>query len=409
MTLRYLCVALSLRGVALGGRFLFIVFAVKYMLPQEFGRFGLLAALTLIIPVIVGLEAYQILLRLIVQEPQKASETRRFYAAFVLSGSLVSGAIGGLTLAGFGWSAAQSSLGAAILLFEHVGLETCRNLVNEGRPLLSILSMAMRTGAWGVAIPAMSLFDFISTPWSLNTVLYFWVVGSIAAVLTSMPIWHLFRPVSQKPNLRLGLSLLKRLTRQPTWIVYQANLRLIETGGRFVCAWMLSEAVAGRFTFLSMFGSLSYIAVKSVIEPIYYPRLTALETTDKTFGEFRRMNSATVIVATLCSAIALAASIRVNGVTPSTAELVSFILLCVAFGCLSLAQPAHFKLYRLHKDHIIMTSAIAGGAVMVITSVAATWLWGIAGTAAGTMLGALTLLVSKVRAAREFEPGPVRA
>jgi O-antigen/teichoic acid export membrane protein len=400
-TLRSLFAALALRGTALGGRFVFVIFAAKYMLPQDFGRFGLLAGLALLIPVLVGLEAYQVLLRRILQEPERAPDTRRFYAVFVLAGSLVSGAIGALTLAAFGWSATEVGLGAVVLMFEHIGLETSRNLINERLPTLAVLSVALRTGAWGVALPALFFVGLIPAPWTFETVLWFWIAGAIGAALAGMPIWRLFRPHGRDLHLRRGWGLLNEVVgRSWTWVVFTASLRVIETGGRFVCAWMISDAAAGRFTFVSMLASLSYIAQKGVVEPIYSPRLSALGATEDTHRDFRRINLAVIVGGTLCSVLGLAASVRLTGIVPPVVELVSFGLLCLAFACLSLAQPAHYRLYRWHKDRAIMTTGVAGCVAMVLSSVVATRLWGIAGAAAGVLLGALVLLLLKGRAAR---------
>lgn len=402
-TLRSLLALLALRGIALGGRFVFVIFAPKYMLPQDFGRFGLLAGLALLIPALIGLEAYQVLLRRILQEPDRAPETRRFYAVFVLAGSLVSGAIGALTLAAFGWSATEVRLGAVVLMLEHIGLETSRNLVNERLPSLSVLSVALRTGAWGVAIPALFFLGLIPAPWTFETVLWFWIAGAIGSALVSMPIWRLFRPRRRDLHLRRGWgSLHEVLGRSWTWVLYTASLRSIETGGRFVCAWMISEAAAGRFTFVSMMASLNYVAQKGVVEPIYYPRLSALDVTEDTHREFRRMNWAVIVGGTLCSVLGLAASVWITGVVPPVLEMVSFGLLCLAFACLCLAQPAHYRLYRWHNDRAIMTTAVAGGVTMVLSSVIATRFWGIVGAAGGVLLGALVLLVLKDRAAREL-------
>lgn len=405
-TIKNLFALLALRGVALGGRFVFVIFATKYMLPQDFGRFGLLAALTQIIPTLVGLEAYQVLLRRIQQEPERAHDTRRFYATFTLAGSLVSGAIGALTLFCFGWSPAEVGLGAVVLLFEHIGLETARNLVNERRPALSVFSLAMRTGAWGVAVPAVFFVGLIPVPWTFETVLCFWILGSIGAALTGMPLWRMFRPHRRDFDPRRGLGPVKEvLGRSRTWMVYTASLRVLETGGRFVCAWMISDAAAGRFTFVSMLASLSYIAQKGVVETIYYPRLTALDVSEDTYREFRRMNLTVIFGGTLCSVLGLAASAWINEVLPPVSELVSFGLLCMAFACLSLVQPAHYRLYRWHEDRAIMTTASAGCVAMVLSSVVATWLWGIAGAAGGMLVGTLVLLILKARAAKELAPG----
>jgi O-antigen/teichoic acid export membrane protein len=158
-----------------------------------------------------------------------------------------------------------------------------------------------------------------------------------------------------------------------------------------------------------MLASLSYVAQKGIVEPIYYPRLSALEATEHTYREFRRINLAVIAAGTGCSVLGLGASAWLNGAVPPTSELVSFALLCLTFAFLSLSQSAHYRLFRQHKDKAIMTTGIAGCVTMALSSFVATWWWGIAGAAAGTMLGALVLLVLKNRAARELmpdRPGP---
>lgn len=408
-TRKDLLTVLILRGIALGGRFVFAIFAAKYMLPQGFGQFGLLAALALVIPTVVGLESNQVLLRRILQEPSRAPETRRFYGIFTLTGSLISGALGALTLVAFGWSASEVGLGAAILVLEHIGLETFRNLINERRPVLSVLSVALRTGAWGVLIPTLYFAGLVTAPWTFETVLWFWTIGSTAAVLVGIPLWGQFRPRRDDLDLRRGLTLLKDVvSRSWMWVVFNASWKVIETGGRFVCAWMISDAAAGRFTFVSMLASLNYVALKGVVEPIYYPRLSALDATEGTFREFRRATLVVVLGGILCSVIGLAASARLNATIPPPSELLAFAFLCLAFAFLSISQTAHFRLYRQHQDKTIMLTGVLGCAVMAISCVVGTWLWGVTGAAAGTMVGALVLLAAKNHAARELRLGQTR-
>lgn len=402
-TIKDLSAALLLRGMALGGRFVFVIFAAKYMLPEDFGRFGLLAGLALLIPVLVAFEAHQVLLRRILQEPERAPDTRRFYAIFVLTGSIVSGAIGALTLAAFGWSPKEVCLGVAVLMLEHIGLETQRNLINERLPALAVLSVALRTGAWGIAIPALFFAGLIPEPWTFEIVLWFWIAGAGGAVIAGIPIWRLFRPYRRDLDLRRSWGTLGEvLGRSWAWVLFTASLRVIETGGRFVCAWMISESASGRFTFVSMLASLSYVAQKGVLEPIYYPRLSGLDATEDTDREFRRASWVVIIAATLCAAMGFGVSSWFAGIVPPASEVISFCLLCLAFACLCFAQPAHYQLYRAHRDRVIVTTGVAGGVMMLLSSIVATRFWGLPGAATGVLLGALLLLILKSYAARRL-------
>jgi len=215
----------------------------------------------------------------------------------------------------------------------------------------------------------------------------------------------MFRPRRRDLRLGQGLALLREvLNRSWMWVVFNASWKVIETGGRFVCAWMISEAAAGRFTFISMIASLSYVAQKGIIEPIYAPRLSALEATEETYRAFRRANLAIILGGVLCSIAGLFASIKLNHATPPREELIGFVLLCLAFAFLSLSQPSHYRLYRRHQDRAVMVTGLAGCLAMTVSSAVLTSWWGIAGAAASTMLGALVLLMSKSWAAKKLSP-----
>lgn len=394
---------LVLRGIALGGRFLFVIFAVKYMQPADFGRFGLLAAIAQIVPVLVGLEAHQIFLRRILQDPVNAPANRRLYAAFAVAGAFVSGMIGALVLAAFGWSLAEVLLGGAILALEQIGLETFRNLINERKPALSVLSVALRTGAWGIAVPALFFAGLVSEPWTFEIIQLFWIAGSAGALLAGIPIWRLFRPNRANFDPRRNLGPLREVLRRSwMWIVYTASWRVIETGGRFLCAWIISEAASGRFTFLAMLASIGYVAQKGVVEPIYYPRLAVFEATESTFRQFARVNLVVIMAGTVCSVAGLGVSSWLNGTLPPVSELIGFAILCLAFALLTLSQAPHYRLFRQHRDRAIMLSGIVGSMSAAVFSVAATWCWGVPGACAGTAIGAGLLLVFKARASKRL-------
>lgn len=406
-TLRTLMSSLGLRGIALGGRFVFALFAVKYMLAEDFGRFGLLAGLAILIPTVVGMEAYQVLLRRVLQEPEEvAAHTRRFYATWTLSGSLLTGLAGALTLVCFRWSAVEVALGALVLMLEHLGLDIVRILVAEQRPALAMLSLALRNGAWGVMVPLLYFAGLFPAPWRLEVVLCAWIAGGIAANLAVFPVFHRFRPRRRDVTLRQGIATLRELGgKSRNWVVFTGSLRVIETGGRFVCAWMISEAAAGRFTFLSMFASLSYLAFKAGVEPLYYPRLMLPEVSEATRREFLRVTLISIAGATACAVLGLALSVRINGAPLPVSELVSFGLLCLAFGSLSMTQPAHYRLYRSHQDRAIMATGLAACVAMIVSSVIATKVWALPGAALGTLIGAATLLALKSHAARKLSAG----
>jgi O-antigen/teichoic acid export membrane protein len=387
---------LLLRGIALGGRFMFVIFAAANMAPDEFGRFGLLQALAIIVSAMVGLEAYQVLLRRIQNSPPtEAAEVRRAYGLFALGAGLAAALVAFGALAAMDWRGEVLLLGVLIVAGEHIGQEAYRNLVNEGRPARAVLSVALRTGAWGVLIPVLDLAGALPGPWPLELVLLFWLGGLVLGLAASAPLWRSFLPGFR--SLAQGnLSSIAReiLPQCRIWLVTILAWRVVENGGRFVAAWLISEAAAGRFTLLAMLASISYVAQKGIIEPVYFPRLIG--------PEYRRSERTFALLSIGCAVAGAAAAagawtitLWMSGETPSQTDLVAFTALVLAYGALTISQVAHFRLYRRRRDRRIMKVTAAGAMTTIFLSVALAASLGLSGVAIGTAAGALIILIGK--------------
>ena len=390
------------RFVALGGRFVFVVVAVRFLSAEDLGRFGLLAGLALLIPTVTGLEANQVFLRQILQSPSSlAAATRREYSAFALLASVVSGLAGFALLALLGWPFPLALMGSLIVTAEHLGLEVYRNLISEGHPTRSVASVALRTGLWGLALAVGGYAGLLADPWALETVLGAWLVGAVFGIFLARPLWRSFKPErDQFVAWRTTGPLRSILTRSWRWVLFAISWRVVETGGRFLCVLFVSEAAAGRFTFLSIIASLSYVAQRGVVEPIYYPRLVEQSGSENVYRRFAQVNIGVVLGATACSIAGLWVATELSGDGLPDAELLAFGLLCLAFASLSLTQSAHYQLFRAHADRAIMWSAIAGSLTTIFCGIPLSKLWGVQGAAASVLLGSLALTTLRTSLAR---------
>lgn len=385
---------LVLRSTALGGRFVFVLFAAAAMSKSDFGRFGLLQGVAAIVSALVGLEAYQVFLRRIRLAPDaEAAVVRATYALLVATAAASAALIALVALILMGWSGVSLALGVAIVVGEYLGLEIFRNLTNEGLAERAVFSLAARSGIWGLILPALSVLG-IATDWSLELVLAAWLIGLVVSVVAAHPLRVPFSTAVTTSSRRESLVVIGETLRAvPPWIATVLAGRMLEFGGRFIVAWQASEATAGRFALLTMVASVQYTVQKGVIEPIYFPRLLGGDESDS--RAFARLTYALCVATSAVSVVAYAVLLASSGERPPVSELASFAVLLGGFGLLSLSQIPHFRLYRGHEDKAIRNASVFGAGVAVVFAVSLGYINSLVGVSVGISLGCIATLLAK--------------
>jgi O-antigen/teichoic acid export membrane protein len=389
----------ALRLLSLGGKFVFLLLAASAMPEDDFGRVGVVLATAVLVIAVVGLEGYQTLLRLIVQSDTKPA-VRAFYLYFAVIGAVLSGLLAALVFLSYGWEAQLVVLSAAVVAFEHLNIEVCRMLIGEGRSTLSILAMSARTGLWAVALPILSFAGVLTFQWSQSLVLTTWLLCSILGLACGLPLVRLY--TAARVERRDMQNMYGKLLRASViWVAVIFAWRALENGGRLVVAYFLGDAPSGRFTLLATIASLGLVAVKGILEPMYFPKIIGADGEK----ELRRFTQATMVL--LVGSVAgtvimgqvynLAVSQRlIVGVEWSV-----LAVLVAAFSTMCVSQIWHFALYRNGRDYAILWSNVAGGGIGIAAAVGLTKPFGMLGTAWGLMLGAGLMCLSKWRLSRK--------
>jgi len=398
---RDVLVMTALRGGAMGGKLLFVVFAATYMSEADFGRWGLIASLTLALVALAGLEAYQLFIRQITQSTgEEADQSRRTYATFALLAPFASGITAGLLAAWLGWGTNIALLVAALVALEHLGIEVFRILVAEARASLATLNLFMRSGSWAIILPTLTLTGIASQDWSLELVLTFWLAADLVALLPFLVVARAYLPNAE--SIASFLPAITGILRKVLpWIVGIVSWRLLEGGGRFVVAAFEGEAASGRFTLVSMFAIVNLLLAKGIIEPLYLSRLLS-ENSDHTMRMFRLSLWLMVAIGS-CISLTFGFAYHSYVSTLSTTELVSLLILTAAFGALSISVSAHLELYRAHQDRRLAAVNAIALAASVLGSLPGTYWMGLPGTSAGLLAGCLLLAVLKRYYANRLE------
>lgn len=384
----------------MGGKFIFLLFAASAMRPDEFGRIGIVLATAVIVVAVVGLEAYQTLLRRIAQGEGESS-ARAFYVRFAIAGGCASTAVAATLFHAYGWSPALVVLAALVVGFEHLNIEVCRMLVGEGRSTLSIVAMSARTGLWAIAIPVLSFAKIIPRQWSESLVLSAWLACSVAGLLCWIPIAsNYLRPQIDFPRFKRTLMEVLRLS--VVWIVVVVSWRAMENGGRLITAYAFDDALSGRFTLLATIASFGLVGVKGILEPMFFAKM--LQSDGE--AQIRQFAKATALLVSGTALGSIVMGLLYNVVVPdrpiTLQEWPVLLALIAAFDIMTISQVWHFRLYRAGWDRQILWSSIAGGGGAMLLAAGLTTRFGMQGTAFSILFGAVVMAACKWLSSRRL-------
>jgi hypothetical protein len=392
---------LLLRIGSLGGRFVFIIFASQQMTPIDFGIYGIIASSSYLINQIVGLEAHQTTLRRVALQTEAGLGGRPAYGRFVALSAFLSG-IGGMAFAlWFGWSPTVIALSGAIVAAEYVGTEVTRILIVEGRSSSAQVSVSLRFVPWCFGWPIAMFAGFVQKPWNLELVLLSWLLSSVFGLLFIIPLLPRYFGAMGEGFFRWYRG---TLAVAPMWLVVALCWRFLETGIRLVPAFVIDEATAGRYVFFANLASIGSTGLKAAIEPFWHLRMIQPESGARARHEFAVVSLSWILFGAALSFVGLWFLVYWGQRSATPSDWVLLAVLNAASGFLAMSQVPHFRLYAAHADKIIfqVSAVVLVGSIIVSTLL--TVLFGLAGTAAGALIGCSAILGMKCITASRLLP-----
>lgn len=181
---------MALRGMTLASKFLLIFFLARFLEPAELGMYGLLVATIGYALYLLGLDFYTYATREILKRERnewggllrnQAALTLVLYALFtpMLLLLFVTGTLP--------WELAFWFF--ALLVLEHLNQELMRLLIAISEQLSASVVLFLRSGAWAIVMAGLMLL--LPQLRTLETILFAWTVGGLAAAL--LAFWRLRR------------------------------------------------------------------------------------------------------------------------------------------------------------------------------------------------------------------------
>lgn len=355
----------SLRGITLASKFIFIFYFAKFIEPVEFGLFGLFSAIIVFALYFVGFDFYIFTTREILKEEHNAyGGVIKHHCVILIVLYVIS--IPLLSLVFFNGILPWRVSGWFILLLilEHLSQEVSRILNSISKQLLSTLILFFRSGIWSIAITILMFFDVHAR--NLNYILGSWVIGDILAL--SIGGYYLYSINISGWSQKLDFNwILTGLKISFPFLLATLASRCVFTLDKY---WFGSltglDVLAAYVLFMSICNTLITFLDASVISFSYPVLIRAWQRKDfATYSQsVRKLLFQTVLI---CILFSLSSIVCINYLLiwinkfsyMKNKDLFYLILMAMVFYALSMIP--HYALYAQGKDNQIIYSEILGG------------------------------------------------
>lgn len=386
----------AMRAATLGLRFGLMFYLARSLPLAAVGLFGLYWAGLQLASSLITLDVYAHTARLFLKPGAESREITALHMGFVLMAIVILSPV-----AAIGFYASSSAITAPLLLLFvlHLPLEVIttdvgRLLLPLKQPLFSNIILFVRSALW--VVPLVAVIEFDLFPVDVTTVVWFWLGGSVLALLMSFVAVQRALGMIVKPQLNLNWAK-GALFGSGTFLAATLLFRSILGADRFVVERILGiEAVGVYALFASVcLGVLGLI--ESGVSAWHYPELVkCIQSRDgvsarKTLSLFVHQNTIAAIGLMILIAVGftLATKILLAPVYYQNIEAFFAVVVGVLVYCVSM--PFHYVVYGFHRDRILVGIYGVALAILVLWAIFFMKYFGILG--AGLMLAiALTAI-----------------
>lgn len=366
-------VNISLRGLTLGSRFLFVFFLARFISPENLGLYGLFSATVGYALYFVGLDFYTYATRAAIGSSrdewgwmlknQGALSIVMYLVFFPLSVALFRFDL--LPAELFFWF-------FVILILEHINQEFGRFFIAVSEQLLSSLVLFFRQGSWAVLIVMLMLMEPRTR--SLHFVLGAWAVGGIAAFavgayrLRGMRVGGWSRPLDWswiKRGLIVCIPLLGATL----------ALRGIQTLDRYWLQALVDTRTVGLYVLYMSIASTLLAFLDAGVFAYTYPVLIRCFQNNQTQEFKKQLGKMLILTITSCVMFSLVSLMLLpyllgwigNDFYLAHQSLYGWLLLSMVIN--SIGMVFHYALYAQGQDRPIIASHLAS----IVIFIAVTW------------------------------------
>lgn len=362
---------ISLRGVTLASRFLFIFFLAKYLAPEDLGLYGIFTATVGYALYFVGLDFYVYTTREILKSEKSQ------WGAFLKNQAFVSFLLYILLLIFLFFTTvaekitpAQASWFLLILILEHLNQEISRLLVAISKQTTASLLLFIRQGLWAIVVVILMATKVV--PGTLNEIFIFWSVSGLLSLVLG------FSSLKKANMGGWGNKIdypwiIKGIKISGLFLIATLALRGLQTVDRYWMQYLNDLEVVGAYVLFIGMASTLMTFLDAGVFSFSYPALIKLKNDGNKIAfdnHLKKMSVITVVVTiafVIISILLMPFLLKWTGKPIFEKYIFVYHILLVATVLNAFGMIFHYALYAIGKDKAIIVSHITSLLVFFIT------------------------------------------
>ena len=362
---------ISLRGITLASRFLFIFFLAKYLAPEDLGLYGIFTATVGYALYFVGLDFYVYTTREILKSEKSQWGSFLKNQAFVsfllytlLSIILIFTAVTGKI------TPAQALWFVLILILEHINQEISRLLVAISKQTTASLLLFVRQGLWAIAVVILMATKIV--PGTLNEIFIFWSASGLLSLVMGFISLKKVNMGGWKDKIDY-LWIIKGIKISGLFLIATLALRGLQTVDRYWMQYLNDLEVVGAYVLFIGMASTLMTFLDAGVFSFSYPTLIKLKNDGNKIAfdkHLKKMSAVTISITVafvLISVLLMPFLLEWTGKPVFEKYILVYYILLAATAINALGMIFHYALYAIGKDKAIIISHIISLLVFFIT------------------------------------------
>jgi O-antigen/teichoic acid export membrane protein len=261
---------LTLRGVSVLAKFLFTTLFFQFS-ETGFGEYSLVATTILLLVFLIGMDFYSYANRAVLapdSNPQKIifNQFSLYVVLYVLMLPVVY-----LIFKSIQFNQNYFWLFYLVLITEHLNFEFYRLMFVFKKPLAANINLFLRNGLW---VLVASIYLFYQHQIDIQTVLWLWFGGNIAALSFSVALSLSKRQKIDTKHFKLDKKwIIKGISVSLPFILGSLAYKTIEFSDRYLIDYFLGKQAVGVYSFFANMANVLNIVLFTLVVSVLYPSL----------------------------------------------------------------------------------------------------------------------------------------
>lgn len=393
---------LSLRLLAMGAKFLLVIFIGKYLSSEALGEYGLFFSTITISIFFLGMDFYVFNTRELIAATQKdirAILIRDQFVFYIFTYTIFFP----LLLIVFLLNVIEFKyivLFYIVLVVEHISQELYRLFITLSRQTLATFLLFIRSGLWIYILILFWICGFENLK-DLTHIYIFWFISAFLSITIGVIClikdykFDSFKGVINFGWIKHGVK-----TSMPFFIGTIAY-KIVEFSNRYIIDFFMSKSDVGVFTFFANIANALQTIVYTLVIMMYYPKIiAAYQSESETATLIKKFTQETILYSLICSvaiAILIYPILNFLGKDEFFENLPILWILLSSILFLNLSFVPHYQLFALKKDILIRNITIVIAVLNIILMFIFVYFWGLYGGASAMLISYFLMYFVKVK------------